>query len=98
MPVTPAVKAMSWVAKEIDRLLALQNKKMLWSWAWAFLACINFTREQGLDVQVFEAGSDVGGLGLNRYPGAVSIESMAYSFSFSMSYSEWNGQKIRTST
>jgi cyclohexanone monooxygenase len=42
-------------------------------------------REQGLDVQVFEAGSDVGGTWYwNRYPGArVDIESMAYSFSFS---------------
>jgi cyclohexanone monooxygenase len=40
---------------------------------------------RGLNVQVFEAGSDVGGTWYwNRYPGArVDIESMAYSFSFS---------------
>ena len=41
-------------------------------------------RQQGLRVQVFEAGSDVGGTWYwNRYPGArCDIESMEYSFQF----------------
>lgn len=41
-------------------------------------------RELGLDVQVFEAGSDIGGTWFhNRYPGArCDIESLDYSYSF----------------
>ena len=42
-------------------------------------------RDEGLEVQVFEAASDVGGTWWwNRYPGArCDIESMDYSYSFS---------------
>ena len=82
-----AGKAISWVAKEIDRLLAPAEQKDVVVVGAGFSGMYQLykLREQGLDVQVFEAGSDVGGTWYwNRYPGArVDIESMAYSFSFS---------------
>lgn len=82
-----AGKAMHWLAQEMDRHLAAAERKDVVVVGAGFSGMYQLykLREQGLDVQVFEAGSDVGGTWYwNRYPGArVDIESMAYSFSFS---------------
>ena len=82
-----AAKAMQWLAQEMDRhLIATERRDVVVVGAgFSGMYQLYKLREQGLDVQVFEAGSDVGGTWYwNRYPGArVDIESMAYSFSFS---------------
>ena len=82
-----AGKAMQWLAQEMDRHLTTAERKDVVVVGAGFSGMYQLykLREQGLDVQVFEAGSDVGGTWYwNRYPGArVDIESMAYSFSFS---------------
>ena len=82
-----AGKAMHWLAQEMDRHLAAAERKDVVVVGAGFSGMYQLykLREQGLEVQVFEAGSDVGGTWYwNRYPGArVDIESMAYSFSFS---------------
>ena len=82
-----AGKAMNWLAQEMDRHLNPTERKDVVVVGAGFSGMYQLykLREQGLDVQVFEAGSDVGGTWYwNRYPGArVDIESMAYSFSFS---------------
>jgi hypothetical protein len=82
-----AGKAMQWLAQEMDRHLTAAERKDVVVVGAGFSGMYQLykLREQGLDVQVFEAGSDVGGTWYwNRYPGArVDIESMAYSFSFS---------------
>ena len=82
-----AGKAMHWLAQEMDRHLTAAERTDVVVVGAGFSGMYQLykLREQGLDVQVFEAGSDVGGTWYwNRYPGArVDIESMAYSFSFS---------------
>jgi len=52
---------------------------------FAGLYAVHKLRGQGLSVQAFERGGDVGGTWYwNRYPGArCDIESMEYSYSFS---------------
>lgn len=53
-------------------------------------------RQQGMDVRVFEAGSDVGGTWYwNRYPGArCDVESMEYSYQFDEALQqEWDWQE-----
>ncbi|WP_235736403.1 flavin-containing monooxygenase [Nocardioides alcanivorans] len=51
---------------------------------FAGLYALHKLRQQGLDVQVFEAGSDVGGTWFwNRYPGArCDIQSVFYNYTF----------------
>ena len=51
---------------------------------FAGMYMLHRARQQGLDVRVFEAGSDVGGTWYwNRYPGArCDVESMEYSYQF----------------
>ena len=82
-----ANKAMAWLAQEMDKQLNPAERKDVVVVGAGFSGMYQLykLREQGLNVQVFEAGSDVGGTWYwNRYPGArVDIESMAYSFSFS---------------
>ena len=89
-----AAKAMQWLAQEMDRHLTAAERKdvVVVGAGFSGMYQLHKLREQGLDVQVFEAGSDVGGTWYwNRYPGArVDIESMAYSFSFSQELQqEW---------
>jgi len=78
---------MAWLAQEMDRHLNPTERKdvVVVGAGFSGMYQLHKLREQGLKVQVFEAGSDVGGTWYwNRYPGArVDIESMAYSFSFS---------------
>jgi cation diffusion facilitator CzcD-associated flavoprotein CzcO len=78
---------MAWLAQEMDRHLNPTERKdvVVVGAGFSGMYQLHKLREQGLNVQVFEAGSDVGGTWYwNRYPGArVDIESMAYSFSFS---------------
>ena len=82
-----AGKAMAWLAQEMDRHLTPTERKdvVVVGAGFSGMYQLHKLREQGLSVQVFERGSDVGGTWYwNRYPGArVDIESMAYSFSFS---------------
>jgi len=82
-----AGKAMAWLAQEMDRHLTPTERKdvVVVGAGFSGMYQLHKLREQGLNVQVFERGSDVGGTWYwNRYPGArVDIESMAYSFSFS---------------
>ena len=82
-----AGKAMAWLAQEMDRHLNPTERKdvVVVGAGFSGMYQLHKLRELGLNVQVFEAGSDVGGTWYwNRYPGArVDIESMAYSFSFS---------------
>ena len=51
---------------------------------FAGMYMLHRARQMGLDVRVFEAGSDVGGTWYwNRYPGArCDVESMEYSYQF----------------
>ena len=60
---------------------------------FAGLALINFVRETGLSIRVFDKGSDIGGTwNWNRYPGAASdSECFYYCFSFSKEIlQEWS--------
>ena len=71
-----AGKAMQWLAQEMDRHLTAAERKDVVVVGAGFSGMYQLykLREQGLDVQVFEAGSDVGGTWYwNRYPGPVSI-------------------------
>ena len=58
-----AGKAMQWLAQEMDRHLAAAEQKDVVVVGAGFSGMYQLykLREQGLDVQVFEAGSDVGG-------------------------------------
>ena len=80
-------EAMHWLAQEMDRMLNATERRdaVVVGAGFSGMYQLYKLRELGLSVQVFEAGSDVGGTWYwNRYPGArVDIESMAYSFSFS---------------
>jgi cyclohexanone monooxygenase len=64
---------------------------------FAGMYAIHRLRELGLSVQVFEAGSDVGGTWYwNRYPGArCDVPSLEYSFGFSEELEqEWNWPEV----
>lgn len=66
-----AAKAMQWLAQEMDRhLIATERRDVVVVGAgFSGMYQLYKLREQGLDVQVFEAGSDVGGTWYwNRYP------------------------------
>ena len=56
---------MNWLAQEMDRHLNPTERKDVVVVGAGFSGMYQLykLREQGLDVQVFEAGSDVGGLG-----------------------------------
>jgi cation diffusion facilitator CzcD-associated flavoprotein CzcO len=59
---------------------------------WAGMYACYRPRGLGLGVQVFEAGSDVGGTWYwNRYPGArCDVPSLNYSYSIPQIYDTWN--------
>jgi cyclohexanone monooxygenase len=60
-------------------------------------ACKKLRDELGLDVQILEAGSGVGGTWYwNRYPGArCDVHSVEYSFSFDVALEqEWDWQEV----